>query len=214
MKIKLILVDDHKLFRIGLKAFLKNEKELEIIGEADNGFEAIKIVQEKNADIILLDISLPGLSGITVAQEIRKIKPNIKIIVLTMHEDKFYLQELLKLGVNGFILKKSTGEILLEAINTVYNGDYYIDPHLSKFIVESFQNQNHNKLNRVEILTKRELDVCKLLALGYTNKEIAKKLHISVRTVETHRKNIMDKLQLKSRAEIVKFAIEHNLIKF
>ena len=212
MPIRIIIADDHAVFRSGLRAFLEKEKDFEIVGESGDGLETIKLVSEKDIDILILDISMPGPPSSKVAKEILKKQSNVAIIVLTMHEDESYLQEFLKLGVRAFVLKKSTGTNLIDAINTVFKGNHYIDPAFSNFVVSSYTGDHVKKDGVLNNLTKREQEVIKLLILGYTNNEVASMLIISKRTVETHRINIMKKLGLKSRAELIRFAIDNKLI--
>ena len=212
MPIRIIIADDHAVFRSGLRAFLEKEGDFKIVGESGDGFETIKLVSEKDVDVLLLDISMPGLHTSKVAKEILEKYPHIAIIILTMHEDEYYLQEFLKIGVHAFVLKKSTGTNLIIAINEVFKGNHYIDPALSNYIVSSYTGYPDKKAGKMSHLSKREQEVLKLLVLGYANSEIADKLFISKRTVETHRTNIMSKLGLKSRVELVRFAIDNKLL--
>ncbi|MGW8179066.1 MAG: LuxR C-terminal-related transcriptional regulator, partial [bacterium] len=177
--------------------------------------EAIRAVSEHKPDILILDLGLPGLSGTKVAESVRETHPHLAIVVLTMHDDDYYLRELLKIGVRAFVLKKSTGTELLRAIRMVYRGGEYVDPMLAGRVLSSFMGQAPAKdsTGRLGVLTPREIEVCRLLAYGNTNLEVAAQLFISERTVETHRANCMAKLDLKSRAELVRFAIENGLLK-
>lgn len=215
MSIRVIIADDHAVFRSGLKALLEKESDLKIVAEAGNGFEALRAVSEHKVDILVLDLSLPGLSGVKVAESVRAEHPHVAIVVLTMHEDDYYLRELLKIGVHGFVLKKSTGKELLRAIRMAYRREEYIDPSLAGRVLSALIGKGPCKPEpgRLGLLTRRELEVCKLLAYGNTNAEIAEQLNISERTVETHRANCMAKLELKSRAELVRVAIENGLLK-
>ena len=212
MPIRIIIADDHAMFRSGIHAFLEKEDDFKIVGESGDGLETIKLVSEKSVDVLLLDISMPGPPTPKVAEEILKKQPCIAIVILTMHEDEYYLQEFLKTGVRAFVLKKSTCSNLIEAINAAFNGNYYIDPAFSDYFVSNLIEHPDKKTGKISHLTKRELEVLKLLVLGYTNSQIGERLFISKRTVETHRTNIMTKLGLKSRAELVRFAIDNKLI--
>jgi two-component system response regulator NreC len=198
-----------------LKALLDNESDLEVVAETGDGFETIKAVTEEAPDILLLDISMPGLHGSKVAEEVLKLHPHLAIVVLTMHEDEYYLQELFKIGARGFVLKKSSGRELKQAIRAVSRGESYVDPSLGGSVISSYlgARPQSNKAGRLDLLTRREQDVCRLLAYGHTNAEIAEQLSISARTVETHRSNIMAKLELGTRADLVRFAIENGLMK-
>jgi len=215
MSLRVVIADDHAVFRSGLKALLERESGVEIVAEAGDGFEALKAVSENKVDILVLDLSMPGLSGVKVAESVRAEHPHLAIVVLTMHEDDYYLRELLKIGVQGFVLKKSTGKELLRAIRMANRGEQYIDPSLAGRVLSSLigGRSSRPESGRLGLLTRREVEVCKLLAYGNTNAEIAEQLCISERTVETHRANCMAKLELKSRADLVRVAIENKLLK-
>jgi two-component system, NarL family, response regulator NreC len=213
MSLKILIADDHAVFRSGLKALLEKEPNMQVIGETGNGFDTIRAVEEMDVDVLILDITMPGLPGPRVAETVLKTKPNLTIVVLTMHEDEYYLQELFRLGAKAFVLKKSTGTDVVQAILSAHKGDNYIDPALTNVVISSFVGRQPKKLksNRLNLITPREQEVIVLLAFGHTNAEIGEKLCISERTVETHRTNIMSKLELKSRAELVRFAIDNGL---
>lgn len=214
MAIRIILADDHAVFRSGLRALLEKEEDFDVVGEASSGIEALKLLENVDADVLVLDISMPGLSGSKVAHEVVDKYHSIAIVILTMHEDEYYLQELLRIGVQGYVLKKSTGTELLQALRAVSRGDSYVDPALVNLVINPYVGRSKpHKPHKDDILTRRELEVCKWLAYGFTNAEVAEKLFISHRTVETHRTNIMAKLGLKSRAELVRFAIDNDLLK-
>jgi two-component system, NarL family, response regulator NreC len=213
MSIKVMIVDDHALFRSGLKLLLEKKADIEVVAEAGTGQEAIKKLSSCTPDIVLLDINLPAKSGSVVAKEILQKSPDMKIIILTMLDDEYYLQELFNTGVQGFILKNSTGTDLVLAIRSVYGGRQYIDPAMTSYVVNKYIGKSNKKTSESQsLLTKREQEICGLFAYGYTNSEVAKKLTLSERTVETHRANIFSKLNLKSRAELVRFAIDNKLM--
>jgi two-component system response regulator NreC len=214
MPIRIFIADDHAVFRSGLKMLLEKEPDLEVVGETGNGFDTIRSVSETELDVLLLDIAMPGLSGAKVAEAVLKCKPNLAIVVLTMHEDEYYLQEFFRLGVRAYVLKKSTGTDVAQAVRAAKNGEQYIDPALAGLIISSYVGRQPKKakLQRLDIMTPREQEVLKLLAYGHTNAEIAEKLCISERTVETHRNNIMTKMEFKSRAELVRFAIDNGVL--
>lgn len=215
MSTRVLIADDHAVFRSGLRALLEKEPDLEVVGEAADGFEAIKEIEEKDVDVLLLDITMPGIPGPRVAETALERRPRLAIVVLTMHEDEYYLRELLKIGVRGFVVKRSTGRELVQAIRSARQGEEYIDPTLAGRVISGYVSDRpkKGKGGRLELLTPREREVCRLLAFGHTNPEIAETLCISARTVETHRANVMDKLGLRSRAELVRFAIDHGLLK-
>lgn len=214
MPIRIFIADDHAVFRNGLKMLLEKEPDLEVVGEAENGFDTIRAVTETDLDVLVLDVSMPGLAGAKVAEEVLRCKPDLHIVVLTMHEDEYYLQEFFRLGVQAYVLKKSTGTDVAQAIRTVRTGKRYVDPSLTDLVVSSYvgRQPKKQKTQRLNLLTPREMEVLKLLAYGHTNGEIAERLCISERTVETHRNNIMTKMEFKSRADLVRFAIDNGLL--
>lgn len=215
MSIRVLIADDHAVFRSGLRALLEKEPGIEVVGETGTGFETIEAVGEKEVDVLLLDITMPGLSCPRVVEAVLKKRPRLAIVILTMHEDKYYLQELLKAGARAFMLKKSTGAELLQAIRAASRGERYVDASLAGTLISSYIRgpSKDKETGRLKPLTPREQEVCSLLAYGHTNAEIARRLSISKRTVEGHRLNIMSKLNLNSRAELVRFAIDHGLSK-
>jgi len=194
---------------------LEKEPDLQVVGETGNGFDTIRTVTETDLDVLLLDVAMPGLPGARVAEEVLKCKPDLAIVVLTMHEDEYYLQEFFRLGVRAYVLKKSTGTDVAQAIRAAQKGKQYIDPALTNLVISSYVGRptTKPKTRRVEIMTPRELEVLTLLAYGHTNAEIAERLSISERTVETHRNKIMVKMEFRSRAELVRFAIDNGLLK-
>ena len=215
MAIRIVITDDHAVFRSGLRALLEREEDFEIVGETGSGAEAIQLAEQLSFDILLLDISMPDLSGPRVAEALLERLPSLAIIILTMHEHEHYLRELLQIGARGYVLKKSTGTELVQAIRSVYRGDMYVDPSIAGLLVSSYVGKPASKQEAggLQCLTPREKEICRLLALGYTNSEAAEKLFISLRTVEAHRGNIMAKLDLKTRAELVRFAIDNGLLR-
>jgi DNA-binding NarL/FixJ family response regulator len=197
-----------------LRALLEKENDFEVVGEAGTGKETVRLINQKDVDVLLLDINMPGMTGPMVAEEVFKEKPDVAIVVLTMYDDEYYLQELFKIGAKGFVLKKSTGTDLIQAIRAVNLGNQYIDPSLISYVISPYIGRTKKKGDgRKNLLTPREQEICRLLAYGHTNSEIAEKLFISERTVETHRSKIFSKLDLKNRAELVRFAIDNNLMK-
>jgi two-component system response regulator NreC len=215
MPIRIFIADDHAVFRSGLRMLLEKEPDLQVVGETGNGFDTIQAVAETELDVLVLDVAMPGLSGARVAEEILKSKPDLAIVILTMHEDEYYLQEFFRLGVRAYVLKKSTGTDVAQAIRAAQKGKQYIDPALANLVISSYvgRQPTKRKTGKLEILTPRELEILTLLAYGHTNGEIAVKLRISERTVETHRTNILTKMEFKSRAELVRFAIDNGMLK-
>jgi two-component system, NarL family, response regulator NreC len=215
MPIRIFIADDHAVFRSGLKELLEKDPDFKVVGETGNGFDTIRMVTDTEMDVLLLDVSMPGLSGARVAEEVLKLKPNLAIVVLTMHEDEYYLQEFFRLGVRAYVLKKSTGTDVAQAVRAAQKGEQYIDPALAGVVISSYVGRQPKKpkTQRLDVMTPRELEVLTLLAYGHTNAEIAERLHISERTVESHRNNIMTKMEFKSRAQLVRFAIDNGMLK-
>ncbi len=215
MPIRILIADDHAVFRSGLKSLLENEPDLEVVAEAGDGLATVKALNRYKIDVLLLDLSMPKMSGSQVAAVALKEIPDLAIVVLTMHEDEYYMKELFKIGAKAFVLKKSTGTELIQAIRVASRGEQFIDPALAGQVISSYvgHTPTRNKEGRLDLLTPREQEVCKLLAFGHTNAEIAAKLFISERTVESHRTNLLGKLDLKGRAELVRFAIDYGLLK-
>jgi two-component system response regulator NreC len=209
MTIRILIVDDHGVLRAGLRAFLNLEADLEVVGDATDGEEAIAQAARLQPDIVLLDMSMPGLSGIEVAYRLTHMYPKMRILMLTIHEDTSLLREAIQAGVSGYILKKAAETELTEAIHTVMSGNIYVHPAMTLALLDE-QKPLARKHPEVTI-TQRELDVLRLLVKGYTNRQIADELLLSIRTVETHRANLMNKLDLHSRVELVRYAAEHNI---
>jgi two-component system response regulator NreC len=209
---KVIIADDHAVVRAGLRALIKAEPTLELIGEASGGYETLELVDKTKPDILVLDISMPELDGITVTKKVSEKYPDIRILILTLHEDKALLREVLKLGASGYILKKAAEMELISAIQVVMRGDMYVDPSLVHTLIEDEEKSVNSTPSSHEPLTPREKEVLKLIALGYTNRQVGGELNISVRTAEGHRANISDKLGITSRVELVRYALENDLI--
>lgn len=210
-QIRLLLVDDHAVLRSGLKMLLNAQEDMIVIGEAKSGAEAVEIVKQLNLDIILLDISMPGMGGLEALEKIKKIS-SAKILMLTMHADEKYLQEALKAGASGYVLKQAADTELLQAIRDVARGEVYLDSNLAKNLVKSIYLPQTETKHSDSILTEREKEVLRLIALGYTNKEIGESLQVSVKTVETHKSRIMEKLHCHKRSDLVRYAIENGYI--
>lgn len=216
MSIRILIADDHAVFRSGLRLLLEKEADFTVVGEAATGPDALTAVAGTPVDLIILDLSLPGLSGQQVAETLRREHPQVVIVVLTMHEDEHYLRELLRIGARGFVLKQSTATDLVQAIRTTHRGERYVDPMLAARLLSlgSGETLEPGERRQLDALTPREQEICGLLAYGHTNAEIARRLEISERTVETHRASILGKLNLKTRAELVRFAIDTGLLRF
>jgi DNA-binding NarL/FixJ family response regulator len=214
-KIKVMIADDHALVREGIMAFLRMHDEIEIAGEASNGIEAIQKARELRPDIILMDISMPELGGIEATLEIKKTMPEIKILILTQYDDKAYVSRLLKAGVSGYILKHAVGTDLIAAIKAVAQGESYLHSSIASKVIDGYLGTSSGMMieDPYEKLTDREKQVLKLIAEGHSHKEIASMLNISVKTVIAHQTNISEKLDIRSRAGLIKFAIYKGIIK-
>ncbi len=212
-KIEILLVDDHAVVRSGLMMLINAQKDMIVVGEAADGNEALDKITVLLPKVVLMDLSMPrGKDGFTATEEIKKKYPIIQVLILTMHDDEEYLFRALKVGASGYILKSAPGEELLQAIRTVYRGGAYLTPQATKRVVEGYLQSTDKEDNKLALLSEREKEVLSLIAVGYANKEIADRLFISVKTVENHKANIMDKLNLSTRPELVKFALKKGLI--
>lgn len=214
MKIRLLLVDDHAVVRMGLRMLLDGEPDFDIVGEADSASEAINRIAQLNPEVVLMDIHLPDFSGIEATREIKRIYPETSVIALTIHESEEYFFKMLEAGASGYVPKRAAPEELKTAIRAAARGDVYIYPSLAKLLVKDYlgQQQPTRTQNSLDGLTSREQEVLTLLADGDSNNEIAEALSISPKTVARHRENIMGKLNLHSRTELVKYAIRKGII--
>lgn len=214
-KIKVVLADDHQLFRDGLKSILSNVDTIDIIQEVSSGKELINYLQNHYCDVVLTDISMPEITGIEAAKWINDNKPEIKVLILSMHINEAYILNSVKAGVKGYLPKDVSKEELLNAIKKVAGGEEYYANEISNILFKSYLNKTKLKAQgrspKVE-LTQREHEIVKLVAEGFLNKEISDKLSISIRTVDTHKANIIHKLKLKSSIDIVKYAIKNGMI--
>lgn len=214
---KIVIADDHAVVRTGFSMILNYQEDMEVVGTAADGMEAYAMVVKHQPDILLMDLSMPpGESGLIATGKISADFPRTKIIILTMHDDEDYLFHVLKAGASGYVLKNSPDEELVSAIRTVYNGGTYIHPKMATSLVREWmkKDQDSNNLDPFQVLSMRELEILPLIAKGYGNKEIAEKLYISVKTVEAHKAKIMEKLNLKSRPELVEYALKKKLLDF
>ncbi len=212
--IRILLADDHTILRAGLKMMLNAEPDMEVIGEAQDGRQALEEALRLQPDIVLMDITMPDINGIEATRQIKKAMPEIKVLVLTMHENDEYVFQALRAGASGYMLKEAAATELVSALHVIQQGQFYLSPTAQSVMVGDY-------LQRVRIgeekdsyssLTEREREILKLVAEGFTNNQIAEKLVISPKTVDTHRTHIMDKLNLHSRAELVKYAMRRGLL--
>ncbi|MCJ7536743.1 MAG: response regulator transcription factor [Anaerolineales bacterium] len=214
MKIRLLLVDDHAVVRTGLRMLLEGESDMEIVGEAENASEALNKISLLKPEVVLMDIGLPDMSGIDATRSIKQLAPDTAVVALTIHEDEEYFFKMLDAGASGYVPKRAAPEELITAIRVTAQGEVYLYPTLAKLLVSDYltQSQQPNKQATLDGLTPREYEVLTLLADGASNTEIAEQLSISPKTVARHRENIMGKLSLHSRAELVKYAIRKGII--
>jgi DNA-binding NarL/FixJ family response regulator len=214
-KIKILLCDDHKLIRDGIESMLLNTDDIEVIGSVSSGENAINEVRQNRPDLILMDIMMGGMTGIEATRWIKGFDPAIKIILVTMEISKEYISAGIKSGVDGYLPKDIDKETLLDAVRTVFNGGRFFNDAIMKLVFEDFYSHEKLKSSDKKLpneLTKREYEVLGLVASGKTNKELAETLFISIKTVETHKTNILEKLGLKNTTELVKYAIKNNII--
>ncbi|MGE5892948.1 MAG: response regulator [bacterium] len=214
-KIRVLIADDHALVREGIAAFLKLCDDIEVIAEASDGIETLQKAKKFRPDIILMDVNMPKLGGLEATLEIKKTNPEIKILVLTQYEDKEYISRFLKAGVSGYLLKKAVGSDLITALRSVSRGEVYLHPSITSGIVAGYLDIEKKPETETlyEKLTDREKQVLKLIAEGYTHKEAADMLNISIKTVIAHQTNISEKLGIHTRAGLIKFAIQKGIIK-
>ncbi len=214
-KIKLLLADDHAVLRAGLKALFNAQPDMEVVAEAADGEEAVRKSQETAPDIVLMDITMPVMSGLKATQEIKSRNPAIKVLVLTMHEDESYLHQMLHAGADGYVPKKAADTELIAAIRATYRGEHFIHSSMTTgMVVELRHREMPSPAARRDEdgLSEREREVLRFLAMGHTNQEIADMLYLSVKTVATYKARLKEKLQLQGRAELVRYAIQRGLL--
>jgi len=214
-KIRTLLTDDHTLFRQGIKTLLSAETDLEVVGEAGNAADAVARAAELRPDVILMDVSMPGISSFEATRQIRSDRPETKVLFLTMYDDEDYLAECMEAGASGYVLKDSPSEHLVTAIRDVHHGGSYLSPRMLSHLVDDFRNRVKSaaRMPRFSTLTRRELEILKFLAEGNSVKEIASTLDLSVKTVEAHKFNLMRKLDIHNKAQLVQYAIQKKIIR-
>ncbi|MDO9301660.1 MAG: response regulator transcription factor [Anaerolineales bacterium] len=219
--IRLMLVDDHQVVRTGLKSFLQTQPDLEVVAEAGNGQEAVTLALETRPDIIIMDISMPEMDGLEATRRLKEQWPQVVVLALTVHEDKFYFMKMLEAGASGYLTKQAASDELVQAIHTVAAGHIYLQPALARWLLEDYQNliespstgkPEEEAAVGLEALSDREREVLEMVGQGLSNNEIGEKLGLSHKTIARHRERIMSKLNMHSRTELVKFAIRSGLI--
>jgi DNA-binding NarL/FixJ family response regulator len=212
-KIKVLIADDHAILREGVKALLRLAEDIEVVGEAADGRQAIERVRSLDPDVVLMDIAMPGLGGLEAALELKKEGARARVLILSQYEDREYVRRLLKAGVAGYVLKKSAGTDLAAAIRAVQRGGLVLDPEVARAAMEEASPAGTQSADPYEALTDREKQVLKLVAEGHSNKEVADALGISVKTAMSHRERVMQKLDVHNRTELVRFALRRGVIR-
>ncbi len=210
--VRILLVDDHAVLRDGVRMVLESQPGFQVVGTTENGQDAVRLVEDLKPDIAVLDIAMPEMNGLDATRAIRQCCPDTQVVILSMHEGEEYLREALRAGAAGYVLKRAAAKELVGAIQRVRHGESYLDPALTRTLISDYVRQVERGDETPDSLTERELEVLKLVAEGFTNRQIAFKLNISIKTVQTHRANLMDKLNLHDRTELVRYAIRRGLI--
>lgn len=212
MSIRILLADDHKIMRAGLRSLLEKEHDMKVVAEASQGRTAVRLAREHSPDVAIIDITMPDLNGVEAAHQILSENPNIKVVALSMHSDEQFIAGMLKAGASGYLLKDCAAEELCQAIRAVMAGETYLSPRIASIVVEDYRRDlTRDELEHVTELTSREREVLQLVAEGQTSKRIAEQLHVSVKTVEAHRQQIMDKLNIRTVAGLTKYAIRKGI---
>ncbi|MEX1247438.1 MAG: response regulator transcription factor [Anaerolineales bacterium] len=211
--IKVLIADDHAIVRAGLRALINSETNMKLVGEASSGYEAVELVEQVQPDVLVLDLSMPDLDGIAVIKKVKPLFPALHILILTIHADEALLRAAMKAGASGYILKHAAEDELISAIGVILHGDLYVDPSMVRKLVVEEKPKATSVPTAGVSLTAREAEVLQLIVQGYTNRQIGEELNISIRTAESHRANLSDKLGLRSRVELVRYAREHDLIR-
>jgi DNA-binding NarL/FixJ family response regulator len=210
--VSILLVDDHAVLRDGVRMVLETQPGFQVVGTTKNGRDAVQLAKELKPNIAVLDIAMPAMNGLEATRHILECCPDTRVVILSMHEGEEYLREALRAGASGYVLKRAAAQELVGAIQTVCRGESYLDPALTRTLISDYVRQVERGDEAPDSLTDRELEVLTLVAEGFTNRQIALKLKISIKTVQTHRANLMDKLNLHDRTELVRYAIRRGLI--
>ena len=208
-KIRILLADDHQLVRQGFRLILESQPDMEVVGEAGNGREAIEAAETLRPDVIVMDVTMPGLNGIEATRRIREKAPGVRVLGLSVHRDGVYVREMVRAGAEGYLLKDAAGAELLAAIHAVAEGNSYLSPEVAGAVLKDYRK---HALNPIDVLSAREREILQMIAEGKTNKEVATALDLSVYTVDGHRTRIMEKLSLHSVGELVRFAVRNGLV--
>jgi len=212
-KIRILLADDHAILRESLRILLEEEADLVVIGEAEDGRTAVKMANELSPDVVVMDISMPLLNGLEATCQIKRDKPNVKVLILSMHDNEEYIRQALAKGAMGYILKDAAARELIDAIRAVHRGEAVLSPAITRLVIEDYLRWGDIQTNQeTNGLSPREREILQLIAEGYTNKQIAEILCISIKTVQAHRGNLMSKLDLHDKGELIKYAIQKKII--
>ena len=212
-KIRVLLADDHTILRDGIRALLDDQADIEVIGEAGDGQATVKMTAQLQPDVVVMDIAMPLLNGLEATRQIQRDYPQVKVLILTMHENEEYIRQVLAAGALGYVLKDAAAHDLLGAIRAVYQGEAVLSPAITRLVIEDYLRWGDIRPpDSTNGLTSREREVLQLIAEGYTNKEIAEILCLSIKTVQSHRTNLMSKLDLHDRGELIKYAIQKKII--
>jgi len=211
-KTRILICDDHTLFVEGIKAMLRNELSLEIVGEARNGRQAVELVKDLRPDLLLMDVSMPDMNGFDATRRVHEFDPDVKVLILTMHDEEELVARCLEAGAAGYIIKDAPASQLLYAIEMVRKGERYLSPAVLKKVVETYVKNTRRPQTSYDRLSPREREILKLLAEGLSVKEIATRLNLSVKTVDAHKTNLMKKIDVHDRTELIKYAIQRKLI--
>jgi len=211
--IRVVLAEDHTIVRQGLRSLLDQQAGIEVVAEAENGRQAVRIAEQLRPDVVLMDFSMPDLNGLEATRQIKQRVPDVKVLILTRHVNKEYIESILRAGASGYLIKKSAVDELVIAIHSVHRGNSFLDPSISTMVIEGYLHPSAGEIQSHDVkLTPRQREVLQLIAEGHPNREIASMLHISVKTVDNHRANLMDKLDLHSTADLTRYAIRKGII--
>jgi len=212
LKIRILLVDDHTILREGVRTLLNTQEDMEVVGEAEDGEQAVNLVKKIRPDIVLMDIGLPGINGIEATKRIKRENPEVKVLVLSMHDNEEYIAPVFQAGASGYVLKRLASKELVSALRAVHQGHSILHPALTDTVFKNDSTHENLSALKEDGLTAREIEVLRLIAKGLTNQQIADELIISIKTVQAHRSNIMEKLDLHDRVELTRYAIRRGLI--
>ena len=212
-KLRVLIADDHTLFREGVRKLLEDQPDIEVVGEASDGREAVRKVSTLRPDVVLMDIAMPSLNGLEATRQIKRDHPEVSVLVLTMYDHEEYFRQVLEAGASGYIIKRAATSDLVAAIFAVYNGEAVLSPSITRLLLEDYFRRESNKSETdPDLLSPREREILQLIAEGKTSREIAEILHLSIKTVQSHRTSLMQKLDLHDRGDLIKYAIQKKII--